>query len=897
MGIQGWRLVKSYLLFSVWINSWLPLSIAIAYYQLNNYNNAMEKLAESLMSDPGMIYSPIVLNNIINGAQDTIATASTFMSSVPLIMLSLLGGSIYGLTQLAQRAGMTGKDFINEGAITQSPTEAGTYNNQLVQAMLASTHGNATSANADRLILGTNQGDHVNLTLSKDLQSVESAKLSISSDISKLESISNVESWAQADTKNRTIDGGINITTTFDGKSQISFGTDAAHSLSSGQGFSLGVQNGKVVAINADGKVDETVQLVHKNGKDEVFDINSVIQEGDSIKTNFGTVDMNTITSAATQEIAHKKSQLSAIETARSESSGGGFLSKIDNETYNHAVSGTDGYYITLNALRAAAEYDPEFEFVRKIQTAQNTGQELAIVKDALYSNDFAQVKAASAYLSAIFRESRIDNGETLAKQIDAYTAIQTSSFKEQVLQNIDRNIDARYAQSLGDYRDNSTWQKGTSVRNNIESGKIKVGYQAGVEQNAREHGGYTIPQQAMMEKENIAAMKAAGDRLMNAMEDYNQRSVSIKLGDWEFQSVRKAWELTKENWDRGDYGAAAFGAGLSAVDFIFAPVVQAASDVLYGSESSQNNLGVHSVGNPELQKLLDEAKDTDKKIREYMNNPQDLKNKPFDDEVAKKVGAPQYQNISQHTENQERLNKQPESHAITNPRMMHPLGEPSTQTGLDPFTRTITTLTGSSIAHAGTMPPEHLQKYAQKGQSHSTISKLSNRPTGTAREYLMEDGSIEVRTDGTVAWRNNNPGNLKFEYANSADKTVKSKRTYEQALKSAQSKYDGVVDLDQWGNAIFATEELGMKAKEKLVTGKLKDKTVAQMVRYYARDDYSSKANHTAYENTIYKTGDSMGVNLRNKKIGDMNSKEKEALLKGMLKQEGYRKGKIKIK
>ena len=44
----------------------------------------------------------------------------------------------------------------------------------------------------------------------------------------------------------------------------------------------------------------------------------------------------------------------------------------------------------------------------------------------------------------------------------------------------------------------------------------------------------------------------------------------------------------------------------------------------------------------------------------------------------------------------------------------------------------------------------------------------------GTERTYQMNDGSIEKRTGGTVAWRNNNPGNLKFEYANSADHTVR---------------------------------------------------------------------------------------------------------------------------
>ena len=33
----------------------------------------------------------------------------------------------------------------------------------------------------------------------------------------------------------------------------------------------------------------------------------------------------------------------------------------------------------------------------------------------------------------------------------------------------------------------------------------------------------------------------------------------------------------------------------------------------------------------------------------------------------------------------------------------------------------------------------------------------------GSTRVYGNEDGSTTVRTGGTVAWRNNNPGNIKY--------------------------------------------------------------------------------------------------------------------------------------
>ena len=164
----------------------------------------------------------------------------------------------------------------------------------------------------------------------------------------------------------------------------------------------------------------------------------------------------------------------------------------------------------------------------------------------------------------------------------------------------------------------------------------------------------------------------------------------------------------------------------------------------------------------------------------------------------------------------------------------------------------------------------------------------------GKKRMYENADGSTETRSGGSVSWRNNNPGNLKFEHAGSADATVNTKRTKAQALKSAQANYDGVVDLDQWGNAIFSTEEAGRTAKAKLLTGKHGGKTIEEMLPKYAVNDYSGKANHAAYAAGIYKTAEGQGVDLRGKKIGDLNPQEMNALLDGMKKVEGFKIGTV---
>ena len=164
----------------------------------------------------------------------------------------------------------------------------------------------------------------------------------------------------------------------------------------------------------------------------------------------------------------------------------------------------------------------------------------------------------------------------------------------------------------------------------------------------------------------------------------------------------------------------------------------------------------------------------------------------------------------------------------------------------------------------------------------------------GKTRVYLMEDGSVETREGGTVSWRNNNPGNLKFEYAGSADKTVTSKRTPEAALAAAQDRYAGVVALDQWGNAVFETETAGRAAKAQLLSNTHGERTIPEMLGRYAKDDYTGKADTAAYAQSVYAEGDRQGVDLRGKKIKDLSPKEFDALLDGMKKVEGFQEGTV---
>ena len=189
----------------------------------------------------------------------------------------------------------------------------------------------------------------------------------------------------------------------------------------------------------------------------------------------------------------------------------------------------------------------------------------------------------------------------------------------------------------------------------------------------------------------------------------------------------------------------------------------------------------------------------------------------------------------------------------------------------------------------------EGIGKQAEVAEK-SIKSLISTAGTKT-RVYENNDGTIETRQGGTASWRNNNPGNLKFEYAGSADNTVQSIRSKEKALLDAQKRYEQVIDLDQYGNAIFATEAAGREAQARLLTKLHGMRTIEQMLPKYAISDYSGKANVQAYANKIYSYADSQGANLHGRTIGSMSASELSILTTAMKSMEGWKEGTVSLR
>jgi putative chitinase len=169
-------------------------------------------------------------------------------------------------------------------------------------------------------------------------------------------------------------------------------------------------------------------------------------------------------------------------------------------------------------------------------------------------------------------------------------------------------------------------------------------------------------------------------------------------------------------------------------------------------------------------------------------------------------------------------------------------------------------------------------------------------RSEGTTRTLEMEDGSTVQREGGSASWRNNNPGNLKFAYAGSADRSDHALRTREQALADARKRYQGVIGLDQWGNAVFESYEAGRAAKIQLLERKYGERTIEELLRSYSTPDYSGQTNHRAQADYIFREGDRRGFDLRSKTIGAMNASELDAVADGIKGFEGWRVGETRV-
>lgn len=131
-------------------------------------------------------------------------------------------------------------------------------------------------------------------------------------------------------------------------------------------------------------------------------------------------------------------------------------------------------------------------------------------------------------------------------------------------------------------------------------------------------------------------------------------------------------------------------------------------------------------------------------------------------------------------------------------------------------------------------------------------------------RTYYYKDGSYLTKENGTVAWRNNNEGNLRPG-----------------SLSSSR------IGVDKKNFAVFATPEDGHNAKKYLLFSSYsyKDLTLKDAIKKYA--PASDNNNPDSYANFIMCNG-----KVENKVMCKYTTDEQERIMSSMKIQEGYKAG-----
>lgn len=106
MGTRGLKIAGSYLLFGAWAVSWYVGASIVNFYMLKQvqYEIAMLGGIANLTRETMSVF--------FNALGVKIAMAGDMLASVPLIMMSVMSGSMYGMVSLAQRMG--GRDYYDE---------------------------------------------------------------------------------------------------------------------------------------------------------------------------------------------------------------------------------------------------------------------------------------------------------------------------------------------------------------------------------------------------------------------------------------------------------------------------------------------------------------------------------------------------------------------------------------------------------------------------------------------------------------------------------------------------------------------------------------------------------------------------------------------------------------
>ncbi|WP_227742883.1 conjugal transfer protein TraG N-terminal domain-containing protein [Burkholderia gladioli] len=142
-GLRAFSILLTYLAFGVWTQSWMPCAAIISYYTQISYQNMI-----SGSRVQGMMFAPSNINKLYDQTADMLASAGSLMAESPLIMMAVMGGSMFALTSLANRANASGAQITPDVA---APNVARATN---TDAIISSYGANTGRAVAGQGILG-----------------------------------------------------------------------------------------------------------------------------------------------------------------------------------------------------------------------------------------------------------------------------------------------------------------------------------------------------------------------------------------------------------------------------------------------------------------------------------------------------------------------------------------------------------------------------------------------------------------------------------------------------------------------------------------------------------------------------------------------------------------------
>lgn len=570
MGWNGIRIMGGYLMFAAWINSWLPLNSAIAYYMLQSYNNRMHDLilAIAASDEPTRVYSPTVINSIFNSTQDMLASASTMMSSVPLVMLSLMSASIYGLVQLAQRANMVGKDFIDEDKAAPKLDQSEVIGTARMIAN-SSAGGVLTTDNFNQNLVhnadASNPGS-INLQTSQD--SIESARHAVSSKIQMMEGATESRTLAEIDSDGVVKTTGIVYAKTESGEDIARIARQGDHAVQSGESFVVGASGGKIITAGVSGEVKDTVTYTDSNGQSHDMKVGTRLDDTEGIQTAFGKLDSHQISHSVQQGLSDAREEMRSIEHATSSTTSHGFSSSINRTAFDSLLEPTSAA-VTQNRLSAGATEAAKYDRAAgaALQNAIGNNSEYFNTLTRLYTGSSNEQAAALAAIHGMTSANPSAHAQAYHNLSAGALAVHTNANKlhSSNQEAFDAQISADRAEGIGKFAAPLGNKEALEEAN--PHGRTESAFATHHNSDGKEQNNLSLEDRQKILAYNRAKMAEMTEFNNNVTKELNERGAMRKFLDYSQTGAWSAWHSAGEQLDQGDYAGATFGYITSALD------------------------------------------------------------------------------------------------------------------------------------------------------------------------------------------------------------------------------------------------------------------------------------------------------------------------------------------